>query len=160
VLSYGRWEKINTLCILKQQLLIGALDLGLGFLLIVNNVRTMSMLMRMMRSGRSGSDGLMGLMSKYYLSSSLPLRRTLVHEPFWSPLTPMVMAQAVRFVSSTSTEGTSTHKPTEIRLKKQEKALEITFQDGKRFRYPAEYLRVESPSVEVIKHPIALLLCC
>lgn len=44
------------------------------------------------------------------------------------------------------------HWPTEIRVKKAEKALEIDFDDGRSFRLPAEYLRVESPSVEVKGH--------
>jgi len=42
--------------------------------------------------------------------------------------------------------------PVEIRLKKAEKILEIDFDDGKRFAYPAELLRVESPSAEVMGH--------
>jgi DUF971 family protein len=42
--------------------------------------------------------------------------------------------------------------PVEIRLKKAEKALEIAFDDGRTFTYPAEYLRVESPSAEVQGH--------
>ena len=44
------------------------------------------------------------------------------------------------------------HWPTEIRLKKAEKRLEIDFDDGQRFSYPAEFLRVESPSAEVQGH--------
>jgi DUF971 family protein len=44
------------------------------------------------------------------------------------------------------------HWPTEIRLKKSEKRLEIDFDDGARFSYPAEFLRVESPSAEVQGH--------
>ena len=44
------------------------------------------------------------------------------------------------------------HWPTEIRLRKAEKLLEIEFDDGVRFRLPAEYLRVESPSAEVQGH--------
>ena len=40
----------------------------------------------------------------------------------------------------------------ELRLKKAEKLLEIEFDDGSRFRLPAEYLRVESPSAEVQGH--------
>lgn len=43
-------------------------------------------------------------------------------------------------------------QPTEIRLKKEEKVLEIDFSDGKTFRLPAELLRVESPSAEVQGH--------
>jgi DUF971 family protein len=42
--------------------------------------------------------------------------------------------------------------PTEIRLKSAEKLLEIDFDDGRKFRLPAEYLRVESPSAEVQGH--------
>ena len=44
------------------------------------------------------------------------------------------------------------HWPMEIRLKKAEKRLEIDFDDGARFSYPAEFLRVESPSAEVQGH--------
>jgi DUF971 family protein len=42
--------------------------------------------------------------------------------------------------------------PTEIRLKRAEKRLEVDFDDGSRFQFPAEYLRVESPSAEVQGH--------
>lgn len=42
--------------------------------------------------------------------------------------------------------------PVEIRLKSKEKALEIDFDDGSRFRLRAELLRVESPSAEVQGH--------
>jgi DUF971 family protein len=44
------------------------------------------------------------------------------------------------------------HWPTEIRLRKQEKILEVDFSDGSRFALPAELLRVESPSAEVQGH--------
>ena len=44
------------------------------------------------------------------------------------------------------------HWPTEIRVKKAEKRLEIDFDDGRSFAYPAEFLRVESPSAEVQGH--------
>ncbi len=43
-------------------------------------------------------------------------------------------------------------KPKEIRLKKAEKVLEVDFEDGKSFRLPAEFLRVESPSAEIQGH--------
>jgi DUF971 family protein len=43
-------------------------------------------------------------------------------------------------------------KPTEIRLKRDERILEIDFDDGRGFRLPAELLRVESPSAEVQGH--------
>jgi DUF971 family protein len=42
--------------------------------------------------------------------------------------------------------------PTEIRLKRAERLLEVVFDDGARFGLPAEYLRVESPSAEVQGH--------
>jgi DUF971 family protein len=42
--------------------------------------------------------------------------------------------------------------PTEIRLKKQERRLEVDFEDGTRVSLPAELLRVESPSAEVQGH--------
>ena len=42
--------------------------------------------------------------------------------------------------------------PTEIRLRRAEKQLEVDFDDGARFTLPAEYLRVESPSAEVQGH--------
>ena len=44
------------------------------------------------------------------------------------------------------------HGPIEIRYKKDEKILEIDFDDGAKFRLPAELLRVESPSAEVQGH--------
>src|SRR5215475_11788062 len=44
------------------------------------------------------------------------------------------------------------HWPVEIRLKQAEKVLEVDFDDGSRFRYPAELLRVESSSAEVQGH--------
>jgi len=44
------------------------------------------------------------------------------------------------------------HKPVEIRLKREEKTLEVDFDDGCSFRLPAEFLRVESPSAEVQGH--------
>ena len=44
------------------------------------------------------------------------------------------------------------HKPTEIRLKREEKVLEVDFESGEKFRLPAELLRVESPSAEVQGH--------
>ena len=43
-------------------------------------------------------------------------------------------------------------RPTQIKPKKAEKRLDITFDDGAAFSYPAELLRVESPSAEVQGH--------
>jgi DUF971 family protein len=42
--------------------------------------------------------------------------------------------------------------PTEVKHLKDEKTLVVSFDDGVTFRYPAEYLRVESPSAEVQGH--------
>ncbi|MEW6677400.1 MAG: DUF971 domain-containing protein [Pseudomonadota bacterium] len=47
---------------------------------------------------------------------------------------------------------TSTPIPTEIKLHKQSRILEVAFNDGKRFELPCEYLRVYSPSAEVRGH--------
>ena len=47
------------------------------------------------------------------------------------------------------------HHPVEIRLKRDEKVLELDFDDGRSFRLPAELLRVESPSAEVQGHSAA-----
>ena len=44
------------------------------------------------------------------------------------------------------------HWPVEIRLLKAEKRLDVAFDDGRSFSYPAELLRVESPSAEVQGH--------
>jgi DUF971 family protein len=44
------------------------------------------------------------------------------------------------------------HWPVEVRLKRGEKILEVQFDNGQRFTYPAELLRVESPSAEVQGH--------
>ncbi len=44
------------------------------------------------------------------------------------------------------------HWPLEIRLSKAEKTLEVAFDNGVTFRFPAELLRVESPSAEVQGH--------
>ncbi len=41
---------------------------------------------------------------------------------------------------------------TEIRLDRAEKRLGVSFADGSAFSYPAEYLRVNSPSAEVQGH--------
>ena len=51
-------------------------------------------------------------------------------------------------IGSFSTE----HWPVEIRLRREDKALDVSFDDGTTFSYPAEFLRVESPSAEVQGH--------
>jgi len=42
--------------------------------------------------------------------------------------------------------------PVELRLNRAEKRLDISFDDGRHFSLPAEYLRVESPSAELQGH--------
>jgi DUF971 family protein len=42
--------------------------------------------------------------------------------------------------------------PTEIRLRRGSRLLEVSFSDGSRFELPFEYLRVYSPSAEVKGH--------
>jgi len=42
--------------------------------------------------------------------------------------------------------------PTEIRLRRASRVLEVSFADGARFELPFEYLRVHSPSAEVKGH--------
>jgi len=44
------------------------------------------------------------------------------------------------------------HWPQEIRYISEDKRLEVGFDNGTRFSYPAELLRVESPSAEVQGH--------
>ena len=46
----------------------------------------------------------------------------------------------------------NTPSPTEIRLHKKSRLLEIAFSDGKTFSLPFEFLRVHSPSAEVRGH--------
>jgi len=43
-------------------------------------------------------------------------------------------------------------QPTEIKLHQKSRVLEISFDDGKSFRLPYEFLRVYSPSAEVRGH--------
>lgn len=42
--------------------------------------------------------------------------------------------------------------PTEIRLRRQSRLLEVRFDDGSQFELPFEFLRVHSPSAEVKGH--------
>jgi DUF971 family protein len=48
--------------------------------------------------------------------------------------------------------ATTTPWPTELRLRKDRKALAVTFDSGESFDLAAEYLRVRSPSAEVQGH--------
>jgi DUF971 family protein len=43
-------------------------------------------------------------------------------------------------------------RPTEIKLRRKSKLLEVAFESGERFELPFEYLRVYSPSAEVKGH--------
>jgi DUF971 family protein len=54
-----------------------------------------------------------------------------------------------------ATDPGTRHWPTEIRLKQAERILEVDFDNGVTFRFPAEFLRVESPSAEVQGHSAA-----
>ncbi len=47
---------------------------------------------------------------------------------------------------------TSTPKPVDIKLHQASRVLDIVFDDGNRYEYPCEYLRVYSPSAEVRGH--------
>lgn len=47
---------------------------------------------------------------------------------------------------------TQSPQPTEIILHREQRLLELGFDDGARFRLPCEYLRVHSPSAEVAGH--------
>ena len=49
---------------------------------------------------------------------------------------------------------TPARRAVEIRLKSAEKRIEVDFDDGRTFAYPAEYLRVASPSAEVQGHGV------
>jgi DUF971 family protein len=48
--------------------------------------------------------------------------------------------------------GSAACWPVELRVKRAERILEVSFDDGNSFSLPAEYLRVESPSAEVQGH--------
>lgn len=46
----------------------------------------------------------------------------------------------------------ATARPTDVKLHQKSRVLEISFDDGKSFSLPCEYLRVYSPSAEVRGH--------
>ena len=52
----------------------------------------------------------------------------------------------------TDKERWAARTPTEIKLRRQSRVLEVGFDDGQRFELPFEYLRVYSPSAEVRGH--------
>jgi DUF971 family protein len=49
-------------------------------------------------------------------------------------------------------DGVAMPTPTEIKLRRQSRMLEVSFDDGRRFELPLEFLRVHSPSAEVKGH--------
>jgi len=51
-----------------------------------------------------------------------------------------------------SLADTNTAWPKEIRLRKDKAALHVAFESGEAFEFPAEFLRVHSPSAEVQGH--------
>lgn len=51
-----------------------------------------------------------------------------------------------------SKQGTSAPVPTEIKVRKVSRVVELAFEDGKSFSLPFELLRVYSPSAEVRGH--------
>jgi DUF971 family protein len=53
---------------------------------------------------------------------------------------------------TTSDSFVTPHWPKEIRYSAQDKRLDVEFDDGVSFSYPAELLRIESPSAEVQGH--------
>ena len=48
--------------------------------------------------------------------------------------------------------SSNTPRPTDINFHQKSRVLEISFEDGKTFKLPCEYLRVYSPSAEVRGH--------
>ncbi|MEP0338208.1 MAG: DUF971 domain-containing protein [Alphaproteobacteria bacterium] len=63
----------------------------------------------------------------------------------------MTIGKTFQSQTATGNHG-SRHTPVELRIKKDDKVLEVDFDDGAKFRIPAELLRVESPSAEVQGH--------
>jgi len=51
-----------------------------------------------------------------------------------------------------TTTDSAPPRPTETKLRKADKTLTVSFENGETFSLPAEYLRVESPSAEVQGH--------
>ena len=54
--------------------------------------------------------------------------------------------------ATTDKERWAARTPTAIKLRRQSRVLDVTFDDGQRFELPFEYLRVYSPSAEVRGH--------
>ncbi len=54
--------------------------------------------------------------------------------------------------ATTDRERWAARTPTEIKLRRQSRVLDVAFDDGQRVELPFEYLRVYSPSAEVRGH--------
>jgi DUF971 family protein len=54
--------------------------------------------------------------------------------------------------ATTDKERWAGRTPTEIKLRRQSRVVDVAFDDGQRFELPFEYLRVYSPSAEVRGH--------
>jgi DUF971 family protein len=54
--------------------------------------------------------------------------------------------------ATTDKDRWAARTPTEIKLRRQSRVLDVAFDDGQRFELPFEYLRVYSPSAEVRGH--------
>jgi len=54
--------------------------------------------------------------------------------------------------ATTDKERWAARTPTEIKLRRQSRVVDVAFDDGQRFELPFEYLRVYSPSAEVRGH--------
>jgi DUF971 family protein len=61
-------------------------------------------------------------------------------------------APHTRWITMTDARNTPAPTPTEIKLRRQSRLLEVSFDDGQRFELPLEFLRVHSPSAEVKGH--------
>jgi len=57
-----------------------------------------------------------------------------------------------RYHARTTTLWSLMDAPTEIRLRRQSRILEVAFGDSERYQLPFEFLRVHSPSAEVKGH--------
>jgi DUF971 family protein len=57
-----------------------------------------------------------------------------------------------RYHARTTTLWSLMDAPTEIRLRRQSRVLEVAFGDSERYQLPFEFLRVHSPSAEVKGH--------
>lgn len=73
---------------------------------------------------------------------------------FHRPLRYTALQHSARPVAPTAYNATTMAEPipTQIRLRRTSRLLEVSFSDGSHFELPFEYLRVHSPSAEVKGH--------